>query len=504
MAGDVGSSPLSLDRPEVIHRVREVFDRVGFDDSHIPEHLGVKDMAALSLGPSDRPRLSHRTQDGAPLSTLIRLFLVGLPVAFDAFKRSVEPLAPADWAELGLVEIGADLVHRAVGMRPSRGLIIAHDCTLPDGSQRHDHVLGLSGSTLTFASAMIQPPSRYTLDLGTGSGYLALLAARHNQRVLATDRNPRAVNMTRFNALLNGLANVEAAAGDLFEPVGEKRFDVIVSNPPFVVSPEDEIMFRDSGMKGDEICERIVRAAPAHLAEGGYAQFLCNWVRLAGQDWRARLTDWISGSGCDAWFMHLHTDATDVYASHWLGQVDQTDLERNAARFERWMAYYKEQSIEAIDSGMITLRRRSGACNWVAFDTDRGRNQPNGAAVLLGFAARDLIQRLGDDRAVLDLKPRCQSELRLVQHLKPAGQGWLVDEARCVLGDGLQFEGSVSPLVFHLLALCRGQEPLRAVLAQVASRLGQDRAAVLAEGLGVARSLVAQGFLTCGDPEPSA
>jgi predicted RNA methylase len=498
------SSPLCLDRPDLIHQVREILDRTGFDESHVPKRLGSKEMTAPGFGPLDRTRIQWRTRDSDPLGMLIRLFLAGVPVPLDAFGRAAQPMDPADWAGLGLVDIHGQTVQRAVVLKPCEGLIIAYDCTLPDGSQRYDHVLGLTGSTVTFSKAMIRPRVASTLDLGTGSGFLALLAARHSQRVLASDLNPRAVGMTRFNALLNGVENVEAVEGDLFEPAHDDRFDLIACNPPFVVSPENDVMFRDSGLGGDAICERIVRATPAHLAEGGFAQVMCNWVRPAGHDWRERLRSWVGDSGCDAWIIHIHTDEPDFYADHWLRQGDQRDLDRLGARFERWMSYYQEQGIDAIDSGLIMLRRRSGGRNWVAFDTERRLNVPNGVALLAAFEARDLLQGLGDDRALLDLRLRCRSELRLVQRLEPAQSGWLVAGAECVLGEGLRFEGQMNPLIFHLLTLCRGDQPLSAVLAQVAARLGQDAASILPAALESVRDLVSQGFLWPADGPPGA
>ena len=98
-------APLDIDRPDLIHGVREVLDRVGFDQTHIPEQCGLKEMDQLSLGILDRPRLLWRTRDGGPLSTLIRLFSVGVPVEIDALRRAVEPMDPADWAALGLISV---------------------------------------------------------------------------------------------------------------------------------------------------------------------------------------------------------------------------------------------------------------------------------------------------------------------------------------------------------------------------------------------------------------
>jgi hypothetical protein len=301
--------------------------------------------------------------------------------------------------------------------------------------------------------------------------------------------------MARFNALLNRVENIEAVAGNLFEPAGGLRFDRIVSNPPFVVSPEDDVLYRDSGMVGDEICERIIRAAPAHLAEGGFAQVLCNWVRIAGQDWVERLAGWIEGSGCDAWIIHNQSVDPADYAHNWLGRAEPSVEDAFAARYDRWMAYYDRQGIEAIDYGLITLRRRSAGRNWMRVDHDRGLDYPNGPGIVAGFAARDLIGRMEGDASWLALRLLCRPELRLAQRLRPAESGWTVERADCVLGDGLRFEGEVDPIVFHLLTLCRGREPLSQVLGQVAARLGRDPAEVVPAGLRAARSLVEQGFL---------
>jgi hypothetical protein len=490
---------VAVDRPDDVRRVRDALDRAGYDERPILERMGARESADLSFTALDRPRVLRRTRQGDPLATLIRVFLAGVPVPLDDFRRAVEPTDPAVWAELGLVEAEGDLVRRRVAVRPVQGLILAHDCPSPDGGIRGDYVLGVTGSTNTFARAMMPIPGERTLDLGTGGGYLAMLAAAHSRHVLGTDVNARAINMARFNAQLNGVGNVDFALGDLYEPAGDRRFDLILSNPPFVVSPGDGLMYRDSGLVGDEICERIIRGAPAHLAEGGFAQVLCNWVRLAGRDWVERLTVWFEDSGCDVWVIQvLSFDPVD-YAQHWLGQGDGQVKARFAEHFDRWMAYYDRQGIEAIDFGLINMRRRAAERNWIQFDVDRRHNHPNGTGIRAGFAGLDLVRRIEDAPSWLSLRLRCRPELRLSQRLEPGASGWKVEKAECVLGDGLQFEGEVDPVVFHLLTLCRGREPLSEVLTQVAARVGRNPEEVLPAGLRAAHDLVEQGFLWPAD-----
>ncbi len=119
------------------------------------------------------------------------------------------------------------------------------------------------------------PPDAVGLDLCTGSGVLAVAAARHGCRdVMAVDVSPGAVVAARCNARLNGV-RVRSVVGDLFEPVRGRRFDLIVSNPPYVPSPTGELPRRglarawEAGTDGRVFLDRICSQASAHLRPGG-------------------------------------------------------------------------------------------------------------------------------------------------------------------------------------------------------------------------------------------
>ena len=119
------------------------------------------------------------------------------------------------------------------------------------------------------------PPGGSVADICCGSGYLAVSAALHGAgEVAAVDVSRRAVLTTRLNALINGV-RVSAHRGDLFAPLGGRRFDLIVSNPPYVPSAESELPARglerawEAGEDGRAILERIEEQASAHLKPGG-------------------------------------------------------------------------------------------------------------------------------------------------------------------------------------------------------------------------------------------
>jgi release factor glutamine methyltransferase len=118
-------------------------------------------------------------------------------------------------------------------------------------------------------------PGARVLDLCSGSGALAIRAALGGPRaVTAVDVSRRAVLTIRLNAALNGVS-VRARRGDLLGAVGGERFDAIVSNPPYVPAPTDELPARgrarawDAGRDGRALLDRICADAPRHLHPGG-------------------------------------------------------------------------------------------------------------------------------------------------------------------------------------------------------------------------------------------
>ena len=142
------------------------------------------------------------------------------------------------------------------------------------------------------------------LDMGTGAGALALAAARRGAHVTAVDRTYRAVLATRLNARLARLP-VEVLHGDLFGPVAGRRFDLVVSNPPYVPTPwaapgrHRAAVAWDAGADGRLLLDRICRRAHTSLRPGGVLLLvhstLCGiaptLAALARSGLEARVTD---------------------------------------------------------------------------------------------------------------------------------------------------------------------------------------------------------------------
>src|SRR5882724_7624347 len=111
------------------------------------------------------------------------------------------------------------------------------------------------------------------LDMGTGSGVCAIVAARNGRRVVAVDINPTAVRCARTNVFLNDVSDrVEVLQSDLFANVRGQRFDVVLFNPPFVRGvPEDDA---DRAWRSVDVAERFAAQLASHLKPRGFALVL--------------------------------------------------------------------------------------------------------------------------------------------------------------------------------------------------------------------------------------
>lgn len=495
MQADEKDDAFWLDEPGKIDAFREVLARAGFSDSGLVEAIGA-DEIRLASG-SDVPLVLRRTDRGRPVDAIIRLFLVGTPVDPEAVRKAVAPLTVEELTHAGLIERAGGAITGRVELLPFRGMILAHDLhRLIQSGLASDYVMGIGSSSLTLANQTIRRRSSLTLDLGTGCGLLAFLAAPHSDRVLAVDCNPRAVRLAAFNARLNGLTNVECREGDLFGPVEGDRFDLVFSNPPFVISPERRYLYRDSGMHGDEISQKIVRQVPRFLCEGGYCQILCNWAHLTGQKWEDRLAAWFTGAGCDAWVMQSETLDAAAYAVKWIRHTERDAPDRFAERFDQWLDYYERHRIEAVGAGLITLRRRSGGSNWFRADAAPPKMLgPAGASIELGFRLGDFLEAARDDQELLNTCLRCSPDARLHQHAEPAADAWRVTDCQLELASGLAYTGDADPYIAALLARCDGRRRLGDLMGELAVAMGQDRSALTATCVALVRRLVERGFL---------
>jgi SAM-dependent methyltransferase len=485
--------------PNEIRRLHDVLADQGYGEPGLADTLG---SATLPTWRSpDCAYFRYLTRRGRPLDSLMRLFLLSIPVSLD--EAHVALASPLDtWARAGLIAVDQNQARGLVRIVAFRNLLLACDALELQGSSAQlDGVIGVTDSTAALADFVIPRQSRATLDLGTGTGVLALLVAAHSQRVCGIDLSPRAIEFARFNAHLNACSTpIEFLEGDGFNPVCGRSFDLIVSNPPFILSPDCRYHYRDSGKPADSFVHRLIETAPDFLNEGGFCQLVCQWAHVAGEDWEERLAGWFAATGCDAWAMTVQVETAADYARTWITQTEHPDAEQSDRLFERWLAYYQQERIEAVSTGLITLQKVSGKKNWVRFEDSSARaSGPFGADIALGFELNSLLETIASDEALLNCRLRVAPRVRLEHVCEWKDAAWHICSSKLRLQGGLQYESSIDLRVAGILARCDGRSTVREILDCTAATLSLDLHAIMPQCLGIARQLVKHGYLLPAD-----
>jgi SAM-dependent methyltransferase len=468
-------------------RVRAALDAAGWSAAALDDLLGATYRTHL-----DRDELApvlRRTRDGSPLGVLARLLVAGVPVELDEATGAGVP-------ETWLRPHGYDVVC-PVRLQPVHHdgveVVVPHDPGRAGAGVDRDQVLGVGAASMTLAAATPRDPVDRVLDLGAGAGVQALLAEDHGRSVVATDRNPRAVAFTRLAAALHGV-ELDAREGDLLVPVAGELFDLVVSNPPFVIGAGGQAnavryTYRDAGLDADDVCRRLVQELPGVLAPGGVAVLLANWLHVEGEDGDERVLSWFDGTGCDGWVVQRELAAPEDYVSAWLRDTDEP-FGGDAGAYDTWLDWFAERRVEAVAFGVVALRR-GGPQRSVTLDDVPQPTAPTwGEEVRAHFARQDALR--GDPLAA---RWRLREDVRLHSVARRGDDGWYADGQRLQQEAGLRWSGGVDSYGATLLAGCDGTRPLGALLSVLASSTGLSEDEAAEQVLPVVHRLVEQGFL---------
>jgi protein-L-isoaspartate O-methyltransferase len=494
----VPDAPTVEDR-DAVELLRRAFDRAGYTSTELEQRLDLE--GPFSLDWSALPVYMRALEDGSPFAAVTKLFLLGAAVPRPEIEAALAPLTTERLAGLGVAEAEGETVLASVAILPWSGFLLASDALekeLPP--TRVDHVLNVVPPSVTLASLTPRRHVASTLDIGVGCGVQSLLAARHSDRVVGVDVNPRAIRFAEFNLALNRVGNVELRLGDGFQAVVGEVFDLIVSNPPYVISPETGYAFRDSGREGDAFCEELVRQAPEFLVEGGIAELLVSWVHAPDADWTAPLRGWVAASGCDTLALHFLTQEPLAYAALWNRHLRWDPLGYDRA-IDRWLEHLRGLRIEAISWGAIVLRRRTGQ-NWFApYPTSMATIDEAGHHVERMIAAQDLLAEAGEGDGFLAARLRPADDHRLDQTVFLQDRGGTVRRAVLRLDGGFNFEVDLSRDAFQLVSQLDGR-PLGEVLAELEHRLeGVTHEELVGQAIPTVKGLFELGFLVKANGE---
>ena len=474
----------------------------------------------------------------SPVTVLTALFMLGEPVPATALDAALPRTAAAGAAAIGLVgePDGTGCVRARLDLRPHEAVDDAGEVRwwvasdlgelVTGRALAPDHVLGVGGAGLTLAGLTPRTPVRTALDLGCGCGIQTLYLLRHAECVVATDISARALAFTAFNAALAGVSvigapnadtgsgseagsdsgagRLELLRGSLLEPVTGRRFDLIVSNPPFVLTPP---AVREAGLPlmeyrdaGGPVLPALVAGLGEHLEPGAVAVMLGNWEHRGVGAWSDAVAAWIPEE-LDAWVIEREVQDPVEYATMWLRDGGLT-LERDAGGFETaleaWIDDFEDRGVRGVGFGYLIVHRpRRPREPWRLLEevatSGQGVLGPHVAQVL---EVRELLAGL-DDEAVADLRPVLAPDVTEERHLIPGAAEPTVILLRQGAGLGRTLQASTA--VAALAGVADGELSVGQVASAVAalSELNRaDAAALRAEMVEATRRLVTMGFLT--------
>jgi len=483
-----------LDRRFDGRTFKKVLAEAGYSQTALAETVGI----TCAHERQDVDVVYRRVKTDSPYNILVRLFWLGQLVPEPVARKSLSGLDIEELEAIGLLNRQNGKIQSVARLAPYHDLMLASDFG-PEINRElsTDHVLGVGAASVTLANLTVRRKVKTVLDLGCGAGIQSFLAARHAEHVIGTDISQRALNFAEFNTKLNDIGGIEWRQGGLYEPVVGQQFDLIVSNPPFVISPESRFVFRDAGMPGDSISEQVMRGAGERLNEGGFACILFNWHHCDDTDWDARPRSWVSRTGCDAWMICFKSADPLTYAADWLGSSGGQSSGEYGRRLDEWMAYYEKMQIGRISAGAIIMRKRAGSSNWFrAHVIDKGRcTGPAADQIERIFAAEDMLETL-DDRQLLQQRLVFDNNHRLEHGLVVENGRWVIRSEHLYAVEGIPFAGNVDMYIANLLAGCDGKRTLGEVIGKAAERMQANREEFTRACLAAVRKLMQAGFLS--------
>lgn len=434
---------MTLNRdPQLIAALREDLDSFGSLDDLFSETAN----AAIRRDELAPARAELEGVQGAE-ATVARLFLFADSVPVAEVDGAFARCGAAGLMELGVLQPDGDGLRQAIDLAPveieGRTHWFASDSA--GGHLAADHVVGVGHASLTLAGITDRAPRERALDLGTGGGIQAAGLAAHCAEIVATDLSGRALKFAAFNAALNGFDSArpeegpdlgfdsacgstqptksagegwELRQGSMLEPVAGERFDLIVSNPPFVITPAAAIdaglaryEYRDGGQSGDRLFLDLLSGLAAHLAPGGSAQLLGNWEHREGEGFE-RLGE--AAVGLDLWVIERERLDPAEYVEMWLRDGGMPEGESRERAYAAWLADFRARGVTAVGFGYVLARPQSGAAPIRRFERVDGP-----AAMPIGdhlAACFDALQRDGE---IADLHLRVAADVTIERHYMP-------------------------------------------------------------------------------------
>ena len=465
---------------------------LGYHEKGICERLELPDISELQWRalPIYRQEKLHRRE---LLDLAIDLLLLQGTLAAAELSRLFCRDEYAFLVRLGVLQIAdAGLVRTSVSLFPVGERLIFSDPAWPllSGPERTgtppDQVMYIGKDSHWLARATVRDPVGSALDLCTGSGVHAVLAAKHATRVVAVDVSPRAARCARFNAAAYGDTNVDIRVGDLYEPAGIETFDLITANPPFVPAPAQAVLYRDGGQSGEDVQRRIIAGLPQHLARSGIAQMVTEFGVRGDEPLADRLRVWLAGAPMDMLVLVLREHSMADYA---MGHADGNDTYGAfLVSVQQWHENLKANGYTKMISVLLAFQWSDGA-PWTRYDHVQPPSRAAGNEIRSIFLSEQMVCKDSFMQGLEACEVRHAGPVGMVEtHLLGAAADRKVQAK--VLGQALASVQWLAPVELEVLGLIAGLQAVPDVIAMAGLRQIDKPAA-----LAALRSLLRRGLI---------
>lgn len=469
--------------PDAIRRVGTILRQAGYTERGVIERLGIKDLCELRLAAYPYYR-SRKLRNRTPLDLAIALFTLQEEVTEEEIALLFDAAARKTLREANVL----------VGDRSSHTWRSAIDIC-PVGEERlfatdhrHSHhqrwldarvprepVMYLGADSFYLARATVRSPVRSALDLCTGSGVHAILAAGDAERVVGTDVNPRAINFARLNAMLNDSWNSVFLEGDLYQPVGKERFELILANPPFVPSPVYELAYRDGGPSGADVLRRIVAGLPDHLEKGGMAHIVTHIAERDGERYLDRLRRWLGGANMNLHSTRIGEEEILDYAISQTKRSFGENYSRYSERLMHWVTNMRSQRFKRVLGVVLTVAwNEESQAPWTQEDEAKPPRESFAHELKRLFSAKRRSRTLKPEE-LATLRVSVPDYLVLSERRRPTGKGFETKDYRVVFKRTLLSpELDVKPLVRDLLERVDNRSTIPEIISRHAEETSQS------------------------------
>lgn len=346
--------------PKAIQPLTKKLTALGYSEKPIAELLGRWDISELN-GKEYPNYLWRCARDESGLGRLVSIFLMGRATDQETMHEILgEELTQALLDCQVLAHYKGAWASYAV-VFPCLGKFFFTDQWVGTGNQEPGKVYELGTDSYVLARVTPRRNVKRALDLCTGSGIHAVCSSFEAEVSKAVDINPRALHYTTLNAALNGV-EVETHLGDLYSVVEGETFDLITANPPFVPSPDPNVLVhRSAGETGEEIPERLVAGLPTHLDKGGMFSMVLDHPVFADETYLERLERWLGEKR--GWGIAVLTFSKVSLANYIMGHLQ--GVERYEETFQNYLESYLRLNIQSMEfANVFILRLESDQPNW--------------------------------------------------------------------------------------------------------------------------------------------